>query len=132
MQSKVCADANSALHGALFDGMSIMAGGFGLCGIPENLITALCQSAVKNLTVIGNNVGADDHGMWAVLANGQIKKVLASEVGENQILEQLFTNDRGKHFANYLAPYLASYRRKKTNDAMNPITFSITRIRMSE
>jgi 3-oxoacid CoA-transferase subunit A len=90
MQSKVYADATTALAGALFDGMSVMAGGFGLCGIPENLITALCKSGVKNLTVIGNNVGADDHGMWAVLANGQIKKVLASYVGENQILEQLY------------------------------------------
>jgi 3-oxoacid CoA-transferase subunit A len=90
MQSKVFADAESALAGALFDGMSVMAGGFGLSGIPENLITALCKSGVRNLTVIGNNVGADNHGMWAVLANGQIKKVLASYVGENQILEQLY------------------------------------------
>lgn len=92
MKSKVYSDASSALAGALFDGMSVMAGGFGLCGIPENLITALCKSNAKNLTVIGNNVGADDHGMWAVLANGQIKKVLASYVGENQILEQLYMN----------------------------------------
>src|SRR5271156_4947596 len=70
--------------------MTIMSGGFGLCGIPENLITALRDSGVKNLTVIGNNVGADDHGMWAVLANGQIKKVVASYVGENKILEQRY------------------------------------------
>src|SRR5271157_5331871 len=70
--------------------MSVMAGGFGLCGIPENLITALRDSGVKNLTIIGNNVGADDHGMWAVLANGQIKKVVASYVGENKILEQRY------------------------------------------
>jgi 3-oxoacid CoA-transferase subunit A len=67
-----------------------MSGGFGLCGIPENLITALRESGVKNLTVIGNNVGCDNHGMWAVLANGQIRKVLASYVGENKILEQLY------------------------------------------
>jgi 3-oxoacid CoA-transferase subunit A len=90
VQSKVYSDASSALKGILFDGMSIMAGGFGLCGIPENLITALRDSGVGHLTVIGNNVGADDHGMWAVLANGQIKKVLASYVGENKILEQRF------------------------------------------
>ena len=90
MQSKVYADANRAVAGVLFDGMSVMSGGFGLCGIPENLITALRDSAVKNLTVIGNNVGADNHGMWAVLANGQIRKVLASYVGENKILEQLY------------------------------------------
>jgi 3-oxoacid CoA-transferase subunit A len=90
VKSKVYADAAGALAGVLFDGMSIMSGGFGLCGIPENLITALRDSGVKQLTVIGNNVGADDHGMWAVLANGQIKKVLASYVGENKILEQLY------------------------------------------
>jgi len=90
VQSKVYVDASGALAGLLFDGMSVMAGGFGLCGIPENLITALRDSGVKNLTVIGNNVGADDHGMWAVLANGQIKKVVASYVGENKILEQRY------------------------------------------
>jgi 3-oxoacid CoA-transferase subunit A len=90
VQSKVYADAPGALAGLLFDGMSIMAGGFGLCGIPENLITGLRDSGVKNLTVIGNNVGADDHGMWAVLANGQIRKVVASYVGENKILEQRY------------------------------------------
>jgi 3-oxoacid CoA-transferase subunit A len=90
VKSKVYSDAKSALAGVLFEGMSVMAGGFGLCGIPENLITALRDSGVKGLTVIGNNVGADDHGMWAVLANGQIKKVVASYVGENKILEQLY------------------------------------------
>ena len=90
MQSKVYKDATSALEGVVFDGMSIMSGGFGLCGIPENLITALRDTGVRQLTVIGNNVGADDHGMWAVLANGQIRKVLASYVGENKILEQLY------------------------------------------
>ena len=92
MQSKVYSDATSALAGILRDNMTIMSGGFGLCGIPENLITALRDSNVKGLTVIGNNVGADNHGMWAVLANGQIKKVLASYVGENKILEQLYMN----------------------------------------
>lgn len=90
VKSKVFKDAASALTGVLFDGMSIMSGGFGLCGIPEKLITALRESGVKGLTVIGNNVGADDHGMWEVLANGQIKKVLASYVGENKILERLY------------------------------------------
>jgi 3-oxoacid CoA-transferase subunit A len=90
VKSKVYADAGSALAGMLFDGMSVMAGGFGLCGIPENLITALRDSGIRGITVIGNNVGADDYGMWAVLANGQIKKVIASYVGENKILEQLY------------------------------------------
>lgn len=90
MRSKVYADASSALEGLLSDGMSVMAGGFGLSGIPENLITALHGSGVKGLTVIGNNVGCDNHGMWAVLANGQIRKVIASYVGENRVLEQLY------------------------------------------
>ena len=90
MKSKIDSDAKSAIEGCTFDGMTVMAGGFGLCGIPENLITALRDSNAKNLTVIGNNVGADDHGMWAVLANKQIRKVLASYVGENKILAELY------------------------------------------
>ena len=90
MSSKIYADPASALAGVLFDGMTVMSGGFGLCGIPENLILALRDSGVKNLTVIGNNVGCDNHGMWHVLANNQIRKVLASYVGENKILESRF------------------------------------------
>lgn len=94
MKSKVCASADSALDGLLFDGMTIMSGGFGLCGIPENLIVALRDAGVRDLTVIGNNVGCDEHGMWLVLANGQIKKVLASYVGENKILERLYMDGK--------------------------------------
>ncbi|GAC1623359.1 MAG: CoA transferase subunit A [Nevskia sp.] len=90
MKSKVFPDAASALADIVFDGMTLMSGGFGLCGIPENLIVALRDSGVKNLTVIGNNVGCDHHGMWLVLANGQIRKVLASYVGENKILESQY------------------------------------------
>ena len=83
-------DAAAALEGLTFDGMTVMSGGFGLCGIPENLIRALRDSNARELTVIGNNVGCDHHGMWLVLANNQIRKVLASYVGENKILEQRF------------------------------------------
>jgi 3-oxoacid CoA-transferase subunit A len=90
MKSKVYPDAKSALAGIVRDGMSIMSGGFGLCGIPENLILALRDTNAKDLTVIGNNVGCDEHGMWLALANNQIKKVLASYVGENKILESRF------------------------------------------
>jgi 3-oxoacid CoA-transferase subunit A len=86
--SKAVANAAAALAGVVFDGMTVMAGGFGLCGIPENSITALRDSNVRRLTLIGNNVGCDEHGMWAVLANGQVRKVIASYVGENKILEQ--------------------------------------------
>ncbi len=87
MKSKIYPDAAAAMAGLTFDGMTVMSGGFGLCGIPENLIVALRDTGAKNLTVIGNNVGCDNHGMWLVLANNQIKKVLASYVGENKILE---------------------------------------------
>jgi 3-oxoacid CoA-transferase subunit A len=90
MASKLYPDATQALEGLLFDGMTIAAGGFGLCGIPENLIVALRDSNVRNLTVVGNNVGCDEHGMWKVLANNQIRKVVASYVGENKILESRF------------------------------------------
>jgi 3-oxoacid CoA-transferase subunit A len=90
MVSKVYADAQAALAGLTFDGMTVMSGGFGLCGIPENLIVALRDSNARDLTVIGNNVGCDEHGMWLVLANNQIRKVLASYVGENKILESRY------------------------------------------
>jgi 3-oxoacid CoA-transferase subunit A len=90
VSSKVYPDAASALAGITFDGMTVMSGGFGLCGIPENLIVALRDSRAKDLILIGNNVGCDDHGMWLVLANNQIKKVLASYVGENKILESRY------------------------------------------
>lgn len=90
MAYKVYADARAALAGLTFDGMTVMSGGFGLCGIPENLILALRESNARDLTVIGNNVGCDEHGMWLVLANNQIRKVLASYVGENKILESRF------------------------------------------
>jgi 3-oxoacid CoA-transferase subunit A len=90
MVSKVYPDARAALAGLTFDGMTVMSGGFGLCGIPENLILALRDSNARNLTVIGNNVGCDEHGMWLVLANNQIRKVLASYVGENKILESRY------------------------------------------
>lgn len=72
------------------DGMTIMAGGFGLCGIPENLIAALRDLGVKDLTVISNNAGVDDFGLGLLLQTKQIKKMIASYVGENDIFEQQF------------------------------------------
>lgn len=81
---KVYSDASSALKGLLRDGMTIMAGGFGLCGIPENLIDAIRDSGVKNLTVISNNAGVDDCGLGKLLATRQIKKMISSYVGENK------------------------------------------------
>ena len=87
---KVVADAASALQGLLFDGMTIMSGGFGLCGIPENLILAIRAAGVKGLTVISNNCGIDDFGLGVLLANGQIKKMVSSYVGENKLFEKLY------------------------------------------
>ncbi|HSZ74222.1 MAG TPA: CoA transferase subunit A [Rhizomicrobium sp.] len=88
--NKILPDAVSALSGVLFDGMSILAGGFGLCGIPENLILALRDSGVKNLTVISNNAGVDDFGLGLLLHTHQIKKMISSYVGENEIFEKQY------------------------------------------
>jgi 3-oxoacid CoA-transferase subunit A len=87
---KVQAGAVEALAGLLFDGMTIMSGGFGLCGIPENLIAAIRESGVKELTVISNNCGVDDFGLGILLAGGQIKKMVSSYVGENKLFEKLY------------------------------------------
>src|SRR5258706_2849566 len=86
--SKVYSDATSALAGLLHDNMTIAAGGFGLCGIPENLIAALHDSGVKGLTIVGNNAGVDGFGMGVLLTTRQVKKVLASYVGENKEFER--------------------------------------------
>ena len=92
--SKVHPDAASALSGLLFDGMTIMAGGFGLCGNPENCIAALRAHGVKDLTVISNNCGADGYGLWVLLDNGQIRKMISSYVGENKLFEELYLTGR--------------------------------------
>ena len=88
--SKVCKDAREAVQGVLHDGMTIMAGGFGLCGIAEHLIAAIRDAGVKDLTVISNNCGVDDFGLGILLANGQIKKMISSYVGENKLFEKLY------------------------------------------
>ena len=90
MTNKVFSDAKAALGGVTFDGMAIMAGGFGLSGIPENLIAALHQSGVKGLTVISNNCGVDGFGLGLLLGNGQIRKMISSYVGENKLFERLY------------------------------------------
>jgi 3-oxoacid CoA-transferase subunit A len=90
--NKIYNNAAQALDGALFDGMTIMAGGFGLCGIPEHCILALRDSGVKNLTVISNNCGVDDFGLGLMLKTRQIKKMISSYVGENKTFEQQYLN----------------------------------------
>lgn len=88
--NKVQDNAAKALDGLLFDGMTIMAGGFGLCGIPENLIAAIRDAGVKDLTVISNNCGVDDFGLGLLLATKQISKMVSSYVGENKEFERQF------------------------------------------
>ena len=85
---KVYPDAAAALKGLLRNDITIAAGGFGLCGIPENYIQALVDSGVKGLTIIGNNAGVDDFGMGLLLKTRQVKKVIASYVGENREFER--------------------------------------------
>lgn len=82
--------ATDALSGLLFDGMTIMVGGFGLCGIPEKLIVALRDSKVKDLTVISNNAGVDDFGLGLLLHTRQIRKMISSYVGENKEFERQY------------------------------------------
>lgn len=87
---KIYQDAAGALDGLLFDGMAIMAGGFGLCGIPENLILTVRESGVKDLTVISNNAGVDGFGLGLLLETRQVKKMVSSYVGENKEFERQY------------------------------------------
>ena len=86
--NKVVANADEAIRD-LKDGATIMVGGFGLCGIPENLIAAVVRKGVKNLTTVSNNAGVDDFGLGLLLRNKQIRKHIGSYVGENKLLEQM-------------------------------------------
>jgi 3-oxoacid CoA-transferase subunit A len=87
---KVYASASAALADLLRDGMSVMAGGFGLCGIPERLIDALRDAGVRGLTVISNNAGTDERGLGRLLHSRQISKMISSYVGENREFERQF------------------------------------------
>src|SRR5579863_8768939 len=86
--NKVVASADEAIRD-VGDGSSIMIGGFGLCGIPENLIRALARKGAKNLTTMSNNAGVDGFGIGLLLAAGQIRKHIGTYVGENKLLEQM-------------------------------------------
>lgn len=87
---KVYDSAEAALDGLLFDGMTMMAGGFGLCGIPENLIAAVHKAGAKDLTVISNNCGVDGFGLGILLDAKQIRKMISSYVGENKEFERQY------------------------------------------
>lgn len=90
MRNKIFDSVDAALEDLLQDGITIMSGGFGLCGNPETMIDAVRRSNVKNLTVVSNNAGADNFGLWELLKNGQIKKMISSYVGENKLFEELY------------------------------------------
>ena len=87
---KVYASATAAMAGLLSDGMTVMSGGFGLCGIPEALIAAIKLSGVRGLTVVSNNAGVDGVGLGTLLETGQIKRMISSYVGENKLFAQQF------------------------------------------
>jgi len=88
--NKLYKDAQSALAGLVTDGMVLAVGGFGLCGIPETLITALCESGARQLTVASNNAGIDGWGLGLLLNTRQVKKMISSYVGENAEFERQF------------------------------------------
>ena len=90
MANKVYPDATEALDGLLSDGMMLMSGGFGLCGIPEALIAAVAKSGVKDLTVVSNNAGVDGIGLGVMLETRQISKMVSSYVGENKLFAKQF------------------------------------------
>jgi 3-oxoacid CoA-transferase subunit A len=87
MINKVVSNADEAIHD-IHDGATLMLGGFGLCGIPENCIAALLRKGIKDLTCISNNAGVDNFGIGLMLRNRQVKKMISSYVGENDIFEQ--------------------------------------------
>jgi 3-oxoacid CoA-transferase subunit A len=90
LAKKIYGSAAEALDGLLFDGMFIAAGGFGLCGIPENLISAIVANGAKDLTIASNNAGVDDFGLGLLLQTRQVKKMLSSYVGENDTFMQQY------------------------------------------
>ena len=95
MAGKVHGDGGEALAGLLFDGMTIMAGGFGLCGIPENLIAAIKEAGVRDLTVISNNCGEDDFGLGVLLGQpARSRKMISSYVGENKLFAELYLSGK--------------------------------------
>ncbi len=114
---KVVASAEEAIQD-VFDGASIMLGGFGLCGNPENLIRALAKKGVKNLTTISNNAGVDGFGVGLLLANGQIRKHIGTYVGENKLLEKMVLDGtveldlvHREHFQSAFARVARAFRR---------------------
>ena len=120
--NKVVANAREAIADVK-DGASILAGGFGLCGVPENLIAALAEKGVKNLTVISNNAGIDGAGLGVLLKNGQIKKMVSSYVGENKEFERQYLSG---HLEVELTPQGTLSERIRAGGAGVPAFFTPT------
>jgi 3-oxoacid CoA-transferase subunit A len=94
MTGKVFGSAADALQDVVFDGMTVMSGGFGLVGNPEKLIAAMAAMPVRRLTVISNNCGADGFGLWQLLYNGQIRKMISSYIGDNPLFEKFYLDGK--------------------------------------
>lgn len=92
--TQIYTSAHDAIKDIIKDNITVMAGGFGLCGIPENIINAILATSVKGLTVISNNCGVDDFGLGLLLKSGQIKKMVSSYVGENKVFENLLMTNQ--------------------------------------
>src|SRR3979409_305695 len=120
---KVYPDAKSTLAGLLKDGMLIMAGGFGLCGIPETLVQAIRDSGVKNLTIVSNNAGVDGAGLGLLLETRQVKKMISSYVGENKTFAQQYL---AGEFEIELKPQRAAAERIRAGGAGIPAFFTRT------
>lgn len=94
MRQKIFPSPEAALDGLLRDGLTVMSGGFGLSGNPESLIDVVRRSGVRDLTVISNNAGATGFGLWALLDNRQVRKMIASYIGDNKLFEQLYLSGK--------------------------------------
>ena len=94
MSNKQYVDAGAALDGVLFDGMTIASGGFGLCGVPERLVNAIQAAGTKDLTFASNNAGIDGHGIGTLLRTRQVRKMIASYVGENKEFERQYLSGK--------------------------------------
>lgn len=90
--NKICNNMKTALSGVLYDGMTIMIGGFGLCGIPEHAIEHIDSSSVKNLTIISNNCGVDGFGIGRLVQSGKVSKLILSYLGGNKLVEEKYIN----------------------------------------
>jgi 3-oxoacid CoA-transferase subunit A len=123
MVNKVHSSPTAALQGLLRDGMTLVVGGFGLCGIPEQLIIALRDSGVKGLTVVSNNAGVDDWGLGLLLQTRQIRKMVSSYVGENAEFERQFMN---KELEIEFAPQGTLAERMRAGGAGIPAFFTKT------